>query len=152
LGYNAPPLLSSRYPTRSPAACPAKRWTLYLLIVDDDQALREVLTELFHIEGLTCFAVPGLDAGIAALANEAFDLVLTDSFGRTLDASALAELRSLVTAAEPTPVVLMTAHGEAARIAEDEYGLAGVILKPFDFNDVLALVHRLVPSSSKAPG
>jgi len=93
-------------------------------------------------------AVPGLDAGVAALANEPFDLVLTDSFGRTLDANTLAQLRSLVTVAKSTPVVLMTAHGEAARIAEDEHGLAGIILKPFDFNDVLALVHRLVPSAS----
>ena len=83
--------------------------------------------------------------------EEAFDLVLTDSFGRTLDANALAQLRSLVTAAQPTPVVLMTAHGEATRIAEDEHGLAGIILKPFDFNDALALVYRLVPSTSSPP-
>jgi DNA-binding response OmpR family regulator len=121
-----------------------------ILVVDDDEATREVLLELLSLEGFTVSPVNNLEGALALLAARSFDLVLTDSFLRSFREAALVEVRELVAAAGTTPVLLLTAHGEAKYLDAADYGLAGLILKPFDIDNLVAEV-RAVLAPEEAP-
>lgn len=49
-----------------------------VLIVEDEQSIRDVLHELFDVEGTRVVSVATLDAAKEVLARRAFDLIVTD--------------------------------------------------------------------------
>jgi len=115
--------------------------TLRLLVVEDERSIQIALKGLLSKEGYELVVVGSGDAGIVALREGTFDLVLTDlSLGRGPDG--LAVLRLSKELRRETPVVLLTAHGnervavEAMKAGADDY-----LPKPFD-NDELRLVIR----------
>jgi len=57
---------------------------------------------------------------------------------RSADLSALRALASRV------PVVLLTAHDWARRVRPEELGVAAIVSKPFDLDDLLATIGRVV--------
>ena len=92
--------------------------TALILLVDDDQAVRDMTSELL---GLAGHAVVALDSGAAALARlagpEPFDALVTDHQmpGMTGD-----ELIRIVRATRPDfPCLLVTGNREAANIPTD---------------------------------
>jgi DNA-binding response OmpR family regulator len=117
--------------------------TRRILLIEDDPAIAASLQELFSLEGYEVIGVSRLMEAIAQLQGQRFDLVITDSLGRTWDPSLsfLDELRALLRGA---PLVLCTAHGAAASIDGNQQGLAAVWLKPFDVASMLADVQTLL--------
>jgi DNA-binding NtrC family response regulator len=49
-----------------------------VLIVEDEQSIRDVLVELFDVEGTVVQAAATLEAAKAVLASRGFDLIVTD--------------------------------------------------------------------------
>ncbi|MEO5818150.1 MAG: response regulator [Gemmatimonadaceae bacterium] len=52
--------------------------SLSVLIVEDEQSIRDVLTELFDVEGTLVMAAATLGEAKAMLATSSFDLIVTD--------------------------------------------------------------------------
>jgi len=115
-----------------------------ILVVDDDAAIVEALTEFLVGEGYRVVSAGNGNDALAQLEKEHPTLVLTDSIMPVADGlgfvqrvHALPEFRSL-------PVVLMTAWygGDAPSPRTD--GVSAVLKKPFELDEMLAMIERLI--------
>ena len=109
-----------------------------VLVVEDDQMLREVLAICLQVDDFEVCTASDLVHGVELLQREPVDLVLTDLFTPAFSPAALIELDAFTQVAPATPVVVATAHAQAAACDPSEYGLAAIILKPFALDDLLA--------------
>ena len=112
-----------------------------ILVVDDDQDLRENLVEVLKDNGFSPIPAENGDAALETLASENFDLILLDAVMPGLSGM---ETLPLIKRKDPQVKVLMltafsTVDGavEAMRKGADDY-----ISKPFKINDLLVAVHR----------
>ncbi len=109
-----------------------------ILIVDDEEGMRKSLSILFRKEGYrTCTAESGEDA-VRQLAEEKFDLVITDMrMGGMSGARLLERMKEKRIEA---PVIIMTAYGTIdSAVAAMRSGAADYIAKPFEYEEI---VHR----------
>lgn len=112
-----------------------------ILVVDDEPELRRIFAEVLSDEG---YAVTLAGDGRAALdraAAERPDLVLMDVMMPRLDGRQARQAMRERPDLRPIPVVLMSAGAGDARF---DPTLEGFLPKPFDLNDLLDLVHRLI--------
>ncbi len=123
-----------------------------ILLVDDDAALRELITLRLEANG---FAVEAVDSGEAALAHLALarpDAVLTDMQMNGMDGMAL--FRAIHARDPALPVIVLTAHGTIPdAVAATQQGLFGYLTKPYDaptLIDLLKRATRLAGSSAEA--
>ncbi|MCB9596078.1 MAG: sigma-54-dependent Fis family transcriptional regulator [Sandaracinaceae bacterium] len=109
-----------------------------ILVVDDERAIRLALRGLFTRDGHEVVEADSGEAAIERLAEERFDLVLTDlALG---DVDGLAVLRASKASRPEVPVVMITAHGnEKVAVGAMKAGADDYVPKPFD-NDELRLV------------
>lgn len=112
-----------------------------ILIVDDEEAMRESLLEILRLEGYKVDAKPDGPQAVAALDNGNYDLMLLDLKMKGMDG--LEVLEQAVEIAPECKVIMLTAHGslesaiDALRLGAHDY-----ILKP-------ATPEELVNSVSK---
>jgi DNA-binding response OmpR family regulator len=117
----------------------------HLLLIEDEPSVAR-LTELLLTEaGYSVDLLADHAAASNLLSERQFDLVLcdTDSGART---SGLSGLVPLVHAASPSPVLLFSAHRFSAEEIASA-GLAGVIRKPYDIDDLLRVVEQSIVGS-----
>lgn len=114
-----------------------------VLVVDDEPAIRETLSDLLEDEGfaVTC-ARDGLEA-LQLLESCAFDLILSDVKMPRLDGASMA--RQLRRRGLPIPIVFMSAV-----FADVELAGMSFIPKPFDFDELLRRVREALASGSSA--
>jgi len=112
-----------------------------LLVVDDDRAMREMLAALFKERGLSVEDAPSADAALARVADQDFDVVLSDVRMPGLSGVELVgQLRRL---RPGTPVVLMTAFGSIDSAVEAmRTGAFDYLTKPFEPDAVVLAVER----------
>jgi DNA-binding NtrC family response regulator len=112
-----------------------------LLVVDDDRAMREMLSSLFKERGLEVEEAGSADAALARAAERDFDVVLSDVRMPGLSGVELVgQLRRLRPA---TPVVLMTAFGSIDTAVEAmRAGAFDYLTKPFEPEAVLLAIDR----------
>lgn len=122
-----------------------------VLVVDDDPAILELLTEILGPEG---FEVETALSGVAAVLlarSGRFDAILMDIMMPRLNG--VEALRTIKSVAPQTPVIMMTAHkGHELEKQAGELGAAAVLWKPFDLDELLALLRRVVDIAQKSPG
>ncbi|MBN8800508.1 MAG: response regulator, partial [Stenotrophomonas acidaminiphila] len=114
-------------------------------VVDDDRAVRFVLTTALRDAG---YAVEGFDsaaAALAALARQSVpDLLFTDV--RMPGDDGLVLLEKLKAAYPQLPVIVMSAYTDVASTAGAFRGGAHEFLsKPFDLDDAVELARRALP-------
>lgn len=122
---------------------PVNRRTETVLVVEDSQVIRRVLTLLLEGEG---YRVVATDRGREAvtLAREqrpdvvTLDLALADADGR----ETLRQLKQ-DPVTQHIPIVVLSAFVQALSPAERWYA-ADIILKPFDVDDLLRRLSRVV--------
>ncbi len=114
-----------------------------ILIVDDERPIRDSLDVVLAEEGYgTTVASTGKEA-LHFAEDQSFDLIITDLKMPEMDGMEL--LRKCRKMCPQTFVIIITAHGslesaiEALRIGAYDY-----ILKPFDFDDVLLKIRRML--------
>jgi CheY-like chemotaxis protein len=123
-----------------------------VLVVDDDPAFRDLVTDLLFIEG-------GLEVAIAEDGGSALsqmreirpDLVLLDLKMPRVDGIEFCRhIRRDPSLAE-IPVVAVTAWGpvESVRREALDAGCAGFLAKPFALDDLLAIVNRWLPDDGQ---
>lgn len=118
-----------------------------ILVVDDDDALREMMALALGKEGYRVESARSAADGIAALDETNFDLVIADIYlgdGTGLDlVDAVEERRS------DTRVILITARGsvETAAFARS-HGVFDYLAKPFDLEHLVGRVEAALASSA----
>src|SRR5687768_11613888 len=119
-----------------------------VLIVEDDPALCDLMRQVLEDEGHRTVIASSLDEAKRAASNEPIELVLADllEFDRRSGAGSVQALRLL---ADGRPVLLCTGQPDAGDLA-DMPGLAGVLGKPFDLDDLLSSVAAALRSNGEA--
>ncbi len=112
-----------------------------IAVVDDEPRMAEVLAMLLRRDGHRVEVFGGAEAFLAALAEQSYDLLMTDL--RMPGVDGLELLKRARAAAPDTPVVLITAHASVATaVAAIREGAFDYVEKPFDNDACRALVHR----------
>jgi CheY-like chemotaxis protein len=110
-----------------------------ILLVDDADALRALMTVILEGEGYVVIATAFQADAVTLLREVAFDLVITDSFS-PVPGAALMSATELLAAAGDTPVALFSAH-RLPLAPVQAAGFRDLIQKPFDI-DLLTLQVR----------
>ena len=114
-----------------------------ILIVDDDHQLRMSFERLLAAEGYEVRTASSGEAGIAAVREEAPDVVIMDV--RMPGISGLEAYAALREIEPRLPVIIMTAYGTTdIAIEATKMGAFDYILKPFDIPDILKLLDKAV--------
>ncbi len=112
-----------------------------ILLVEDEQLLRESFAQLLSDEGYEVVQAADGKAGYDATLVDTFDLVLTDISMPVMDGLTL--LKQLQNVIPQTPVVVMTGFGTVeSAVNAMRAGAADYVLKPVQFEDVLIRVRR----------
>ena len=114
-----------------------------ILIVDDESAIRESLTELLTLEGFeVTIAVDG-PSGLDQLSNNEFDLMLLDL---ALPGQSGLELLPKVLEMQPSlPVIMITAFGTVANVVDAIHaGAENFVQKPWDNEKLLADIRAAI--------
>lgn len=112
-----------------------------VLVIDDDESIRELVSEVLNEEGYGVVAVADAEAGIAAAQQTPPKLILLDSqvrYAAMPDSFVGAYRRS---PGPHAPIYLFTATNNAASLAQ-RLGLAGVFAKPFDVDALVSLAEQ----------
>ena len=117
-----------------------------ILLVEDEPDLRAVLAEILREEGYSVVTAGTGQAALDAMAQTPPDLVLMDVMMPGMDGRITYVAMRGRPEGAAIPIVLMSATVRSARLPD---GIDGFLRKPFDLNQVLALVAMLIgPSSS----
>ncbi len=121
-----------------------------LLIVDDDEALTDLLVEYFGRFGHELLTAPNAAEGRRLLRSASPDLVILDVMLPDADGMDLCrELR----AASAIPIVMLTARGDLPdRVLGLELGADDYVAKPFEPRELVARVETLMRRARPAPG
>jgi two-component system response regulator FlrC len=115
--------------------------SLPVLVVEDDPALREALTDTLEMAGYSAIAAGNAEQALAWLDKCKPGLVLTDVQMPGMDGHAL--LRTLKVRRPEVPVILMTAYGQIDRAVQAmRDGAADYLPKPFEPDNLLVTVAR----------
>lgn len=112
-----------------------------LLLVEDDDALRDAVSLTLEMAGHDVTAVDGGPAALEALDQGVFSLVLSDLKMSPMDGLTLLErIRARL---PQLPVMLMTAFGDVEKaVAAMRGGACDFLLKPFEPDTLIAHVRR----------
>lgn len=115
-----------------------------ILVVDDDRVIRRLAHDLLTDEGFEVTSAENGSAGLEALLSERPGLVLLDlrmpsMDGRTFHASMPADCRDI-------PILVLSGSSDIHEVAA-EIGAAGALQKPFDLDELVQAVRRILPSS-----
>lgn len=113
-----------------------------ILIVDDDDELRELLTEYLEGYGYTVLTLPSGDGVVETVRQDNPSVVILDVMMPGKDGLAvLGELRTH----SPVPVIMLTAKGEDTdRIVGLELGADDYMPKPFNPRELLARIKAIL--------
>jgi two-component system response regulator FlrC len=121
-----------------------------ILIVEDDDALREALCDTAQMAGYTALPAAHGNAALNLLAENDVDLVISDIQMQPLDGNAL--LREIRKRDRGLPVVLMTAYGSIqAAVDAMREGATDYLVKPFEAEVLLGHIDRWVATDTVAP-
>ena len=116
-----------------------------ILVIDDDEQVRRVLLDLFS-EAYNCSEASSAEAALTVLAQESFDLVLSDiNMGGMSGLELVPHVHSL----SPDSVVLMISGQSNIETAIEAMraGAFDYIMKPFDIRHVEAALERALKQS-----
>ncbi|MDT7688256.1 MAG: hypothetical protein QOE46_1015 [Acidobacteriota bacterium] len=112
----------------------ARTVSLSVLVVDDEEHVRETLAEMVEVFGHRVRRADGGRAALAALAEDDFDLVFTDLSMPEMDGWEVA--REVRRRSPRTRIAVVTGYGRDAARTQDDAPADTVIGKPFDFAQV----------------
>jgi CheY-like chemotaxis protein len=123
-----------------------------ILVVDDDQSIREILIDFLGELGFTVIDASGGAEALARIQRDAPDVVLLDIRMPGMDGvETLRRLRDLNAA---IPVLMITGN-EDAQTAEEtlRLGAFDCVSKPFDFSYLERAIHKMLLTRAEAqPG
>ncbi len=116
---------------------------LKILVVDDNNCIREVLRTLFSLEGHRCDSAANGREAMEKVAQSDFDAVITDIHMPEMDGITLTI--ELTRRFVDLPVMIMTAQlDERTRELALTAGAREVIEKPFAIPEFMVRLHRML--------
>ena len=114
-----------------------------ILIIDDEAAIRESLETLLDLENYQVRAAASAEAGVAALGERPFDLILLDL--ALPDRNGLEVLREIRERDPLVPVIMITAYGTVENaVAAMQTGASNFVQKPWDNEKLLADIRTAI--------
>jgi len=112
-----------------------------ILIVDDEEDIRVMLSRLMEKEGFRALSAPDGNTALKMIRHETPDALVLDV--KMPDIDGMEVLRKIKKIGADCPVVMMTAYAEIDdAVAAMRAGAYDYIAKPFDFHDVIRTVRR----------
>jgi DNA-binding NtrC family response regulator len=122
-----------------------------ILLVDDDEVIRRLMTKIIEGRGMSCVAVECAEEAIPIMEQELFDALVLDKNLPGMDG---VELAGLARRIQPgVPVLMITGYSseDSARQAA-AYGVTDYILKPIDLAEFRQRLSEVVAAGpSEAP-
>jgi DNA-binding NtrC family response regulator len=116
-----------------------------ILIVDDDESTRSLLTSILSAEGYTCLTAAGVAAAEVILRQETLQLAFVDLYLGT--ANGLNVLDLIKVLQPQCPCVVMTAHTSVETVTQSiSSGALEYLGKPLLIDDLLAIVKKVQSS------
>ncbi|MGW0520014.1 response regulator transcription factor [Crossiella sp. NPDC003009] len=124
---------------------------MHLLIVDDEEAVRDSLSRTLRFEGYTVsLAADGAEA-LARIRAEKFDGVILDVMMPVRNG--LDTCRELRAEGDFVPILMLTARDEVAdRVAGLDAGADDYLVKPFALQELLARVRAMLRRAGQGAG
>ncbi len=119
----------------------------YILVVDDEETIREVVSSMLNQAGYkTRLATSGMEALELLSCGDEFELVLSDMMMPEMDGIAL--LEKIKERFPDVPVVMVTAvHDVSTALGAIRQGAYDYLLKPFEREQLLVMARRAVENS-----
>jgi DNA-binding NtrC family response regulator len=114
-----------------------------ILLIDDDEWIRDSLSIFFEAEGCRVLALETAEEGIAAIKDQAFDLIIVDYKLPGLDG--LGFLKRIHNTQPGAIKVLITAYRNDSVVSEaKKLKVQGFIEKPFTSDTIMASLAHLI--------
>jgi two-component system response regulator FlrC len=116
-----------------------------VLVVEDDDTLREALCDTIEFGGYRAVAAGNGREALSRMESENFDMVISDVQMDELDGHGL--LREVRSRQPEMPFVMITAHGSVRdAVSAMRDGATDYLLKPFEAQVLLDMVARMQPT------
>jgi two-component system, response regulator, stage 0 sporulation protein F len=117
-----------------------------ILIVDDEEGLREGLSKLLEAEGYAVLAAETGERALEILATTRIDLVLTDMRMPGMDGIAL--LKKIRELYGDVGVIILTGYGQIESYIEAmNFGAIEYVSKPFKVNELKFIINRVLTTA-----
>jgi CheY-like chemotaxis protein len=114
-----------------------------VLVVEDEQSIRDVLVDLFDVGGTDVTAVATLDEAKQALGRRTYDLIVTDLNLAGKRDGGLQVMAAAGILSTDAPIIVLTAFPhEANRSASHRLGATYFLEKPADLAAIATLATR----------
>jgi two-component system phosphate regulon response regulator PhoB len=124
-----------------------------ILIVEDEAAIRGMLTIVLDQAGLTPLAAADVDAGQKLLVDESPDLILLDWMLPGISGVEWARRLKKDPSYRELPIILLTARGEEEdKVRGLEIGADDYLTKPFSPKELVARIRAVLRRSGKLQG
>jgi len=121
-----------------------------ILVIDDDESLRDTICVLFEREGFRAIQAADGKAGLDQAVLAKPDLIITDL--RLPDISGVEVCKRLRTSGVQTPLIVLSAVGEEIdKVLLLEIGADDYVVKPFGTRELLARVRAVLRRSPTEP-
>jgi len=120
-----------------------------ILVVEDDEAIRGLVTEVLRDDGYDVSEAANGAEALALVVGHRPDLIVLDLMMPVMDGWAFVEACRNSACCSEVPIVVTSASHDLPRTAERlrSYGVRTCLAKPFDVDGLLALVERYAPSA-----
>ena len=119
-----------------------------ILVVEDYEDTREFMKFLLQDYGFDVFEATNGYEAIEAVNRQAPDLILMDISMPGMDGLTAARKIREHKGSRTTPIIAITAYGEAARRKALEAGCDASLSKPIDFDDLEPVLSRYLPKQN----
>jgi CheY-like chemotaxis protein len=118
-----------------------------IMIIEDDQDIRELMQEFLKDEGYTVAAFPNGAQALAKLQSGYQPRIILLDWRMPVMSGPqfLAELKKLP--AKDTPVYIFSAESDVRRL--DDFGCSGYLQKPVNFTALLAMLEKAMSGPSR---
>lgn len=112
-----------------------------ILVVDDDQAVRSVVSRKMQAEGYNCMTAADGKEALETTAMQSFDMVLLDI--KMPGVSGMEILSQMATENPDTCIIMITAVADTRTAVEAmKLGACDYVTKPFNLNDLSMRVEK----------
>jgi DNA-binding NtrC family response regulator len=123
-----------------------------VLVVEDEQSIRDILEELFTVEGNEVVAAGTLEDARKALGDRVFDLIVTDlRLGGKRDGGLQVMAAAGILSPEATVIVLTAYPDDDNRHASLRLGATHFLQKPVDLSTIAGLVTPIGVATALTP-
>ncbi len=118
-----------------------------ILVVDDEDGIRDILRQYLEFEGFACVEAADGEAAVSMMKNDPVDLILMDIMMPVCDGiTALRRIREF----SDVPVILLTAKGEEYdKVFGFDLGADDYVVKPFSPREVMSRVKAVLKRTSR---